>query len=51
VVLQVDLPVMLGVSLLVVTMFRTGHQVTRSEGLLLVLSYLVYLFYLVMFRA
>ncbi|WP_291474446.1 calcium/sodium antiporter [Corynebacterium sp.] len=50
VVLQVDMPVMLGVSLLVATMFRTGRRVTRREGLLLVLSYLVYLSYLVMFR-
>lgn len=40
--MQVDLPVMLGVSLLVLPIFLTGRVISRGEGLLLTLCYVAY---------
>lgn len=46
--LALDIPVMLGVALLCVPIFRSGFVVTRSNGLLFILCYIAYLGWLVL---
>lgn len=48
--LQVDLPVMVAVSLLCVPLFLTGRRLSRAEGTLFVAGYVVYLGYLLAVR-
>lgn len=44
--LRVDIPVMLGVALICVPVFRSGYCITRSNGAVFVVAYLLYLVYL-----
>jgi cation:H+ antiporter len=46
--LALDIPVMLGVALLCVPIFRTGFVVTRANGILFILCYVAYLSWLVL---
>jgi cation:H+ antiporter len=46
--LALDIPVMLGVALLCVPIFRTGFVVTRANGVLFILCYTAYLSWLVL---
>jgi cation:H+ antiporter len=46
--LAVDIPVMIGVALLCLPMFRTGYAVTRANGAVFVTAYLVYAAYLIL---
>ncbi|MCK5873727.1 MAG: calcium/sodium antiporter [Alcanivoracaceae bacterium] len=46
--LALDIPVMLGVALLCVPIFRTGFVVTRANGVLFILCYAAYLSWLVL---
>jgi cation:H+ antiporter len=48
VVLHIDLPIMLGVALLCLPIFFTGHRMTRWEGLLCLGYYIAYTVYLVL---
>lgn len=49
--LRVDLPIMVAVSLLCVPLFLTGKKLSRWEGALLVVGYVVYLTYLLVVRS
>ncbi len=46
--LALDIPVMLGVALLCVPIFRSGFVVTRANGVLFILCYVAYLSWLVL---
>lgn len=46
--LALDIPVMLGVALLCVPIFRSGFVVTRANGVLFILCYIAYLGWLVL---
>lgn len=46
--LALDIPVMLGVALLCVPIFRAGFVVTRANGVLFILCYIAYLAWLVL---
>lgn len=46
-----DLPLMIGVSLVCIPIFMTGRMVSRREGAVLVLSYFIYLGWLISVRA
>ncbi len=48
--LRIDLPIMVAVSLLCVPLFLTGRRLSRWEGALLVVGYVVYLSYLIVVR-
>ncbi|MEA4945736.1 MAG: calcium/sodium antiporter [Propionicimonas sp.] len=48
--LHIDLPVMVAVSLLCVPLFLTGKRLSRTEGVLFVAGYVVYLTYLLLTR-
>jgi cation:H+ antiporter len=45
--LRIDIPVMIGVALLTLPIFFTGHRITRMEGVLLLLYLFVYITYLI----
>lgn len=49
--LQVDLPVMVGVAVICLPMFYTGYSIKRSDGFLLFGGYLAYTAYLVLYAA
>lgn len=48
--IRIDLPVMVAVSLLCIPVFITGRKVSRTEGVVFMLTYLAYLGALVAFR-
>lgn len=48
--LHIDLPIMVGLTLLCVPLFATGKRLSRVEGVLLVIGYVVYLGYLLLTR-
>jgi len=48
--IQIDLPVMVAVSLICIPVFMTGRRVSRTEGILFILAYAVYLGVLILFR-
>lgn len=48
--LRIDLPVMVAVTLLCIPLFLRGKQLSRPEGALMVLSYAVYLGYVITVR-
>lgn len=50
-VLQIDLPLAAAVAVVCYPVFRSDHLVSRREGVLFVLAYLVYLTTLIVFRA
>ncbi|MBQ0754376.1 MAG: calcium/sodium antiporter [Gammaproteobacteria bacterium] len=46
--IRVDVPIMIGVALLCMPMFRGGYEITRAKGALFVASYVYYVAYLVL---
>lgn len=46
--LRVDIPIMLGVALICLPMFRTGYEITRLNGALFISAYILYLVYRVL---
>ena len=48
--LHIDLPLMVGVCLLCVPLFLTGRKLSRREGSLMVIGYVIYLSYLLIAR-
>ena len=49
--LRLDLPVMVGVALMCWPVFYNGHNITRRDGALMFVGYLVYTAYLVLYAA
>ena len=47
---QIDVPIMVAVSLLCIPLFLTGRRLSRMEGMFLVVGYAVYLTYLITSR-
>lgn len=48
--IEVDIPIMLGVALLCIPVFLSGRQVSRTEGMLFISTYTTYLGYLIAVR-
>lgn len=46
--IRVDIPIMIGVALLCLPMFRGGYEITRAKGALFVATYVYYVAYLVL---
>ncbi len=49
--LSVDIPLMMGVTILCVPIFLTGKSISRIEGGLGILTYLAYMIWVILFRA
>lgn len=48
--IEIDIPIMVGVALLCIPVFLSGRQVSRTEGILFVSAYTTYLGYLIVVR-
>lgn len=48
--IEVDIPIMVGVALLCIPVFLSGRQVSRTEGILFISAYTTYLGYLIAVR-
>lgn len=48
--IEIDIPIMVGAALLCIPVFLSGRQISRTEGVLFVSTYAIYLGYLIMQR-